>query len=153
MFDREPLVDRPQLIGGDSLFRQSGGKCQTLVSFRFQLTGSSSAPNVSIDDVGESLNNADKLYKDLQNQMNRDGAFNRISGAEVQTGGSFGSIDIATTDVVRTEVLEYNRDRAFRIVEAYLKNEWKGDFKLKPSSDMELPEISVESTTRSLPRF
>jgi len=153
MFDRDPLISRPQIISGDRLFKQGSGSCKTLVSFRFQLSGSSSAPNVSTGDVSESLNKADDLYDELKNQLERRGAFNRIQGAEVQTGGNFGSIDIATTDVIDVSMLDSTRDMAFRIVEDYLDKEWKGNFNLRPSSDMELPEISVEETTRNLPRF
>jgi hypothetical protein len=153
MFDRDPLIDRPQLLGGDSTFMQSGGKCKTKVSFGFQVTGSSSAPNVSINDVGESLNQADELYDHLERVLQHDGAFNSISGVEIQTGGSFGTIDIATTSMVNMDIIEGDRDRAFREVEGYLDDEWMGDFNMQVFSEADRPAIFVEPTTRSLPRF
>ena len=147
MFDRKPLIDRPEIFG-DNSFRQSSGSCVAEVNYPYQLSGSGS---VSVEDAGESLNNADELNEDLRTSLDRSDIYgSRVIGVKVSAAGSFGFIRIQTTGLIDGEELEGGRDMAFGMVETYLGREYGGNWNMSPTTTLDMPAISVESSTSTI---
>lgn len=150
MFDRKPLIDRPELLSGE-MFSQSSGSCKTQVGFNFQVVGRPRKSSMSTNDVGNFLNSAPEVEQEVMQKLERSEFLgNRVDAVAIETGGSFGTIKVQTSDTIDGLALDDARNIAFEAVKDSIPREFGSNVRLTERAEADIPAVEVKSTTRSL---
>lgn len=150
MFERKPLIDRPELLSGD-MFSQSGGSCNTRVGFNFQVVGRPRKSSMSTNDVGNFLNSAPEVEREVMEELERVEILGaRVGGVSIETGGSFGTVKVQTSGTIDGLALDDAQSLVFDTVSDSLTPEFGSKVRLTQRAEADIPAIEVQSTTRNL---